>query len=57
MAAAFKDHDEFFDATLKLPVGGKTYVIPPSSAEVGLLCQRLMQAVRVPNIHPCRSWR
>ncbi|MFC7582430.1 hypothetical protein ACFQYP_00470 [Nonomuraea antimicrobica] len=44
MAAAFKDLDEFFDATLKLPVGGKTYVIPPPSAEVGLLCQRLMQA-------------
>ncbi|GAB2918716.1 hypothetical protein ACFMQL_20565 [Nonomuraea fastidiosa] len=40
----FKDLDEFFDPTLKLPVGGKTYVIPPPSAEVGLLCQRLMHA-------------
>ncbi|MEV6154914.1 hypothetical protein AB0L53_31695 [Nonomuraea sp. NPDC052129] len=44
MAAAFKDLDSFFDPTLKLPVGGKTYVVPPPSAEVGLLCQRLMQA-------------
>ena len=44
MAAAFKDLDEFFDPTLKLPVGGKMYVVPPPSAEVGLLCQRLMQA-------------
>ncbi|SDL73099.1 hypothetical protein SAMN05421874_12822 [Nonomuraea maritima] len=42
--ASFKDLDEFFDPTLPLPVGGKTYVIPPPSAEVGLLCQRLMQA-------------
>ncbi|WP_171074152.1 DUF7426 family protein [Nonomuraea basaltis] len=40
----FKDLDEFFDPTLKLPVGGKTYVIPPPSGEVGLLCQRLMHA-------------
>ncbi len=44
MATAFKDLDEFFDPTLKLPVSGKTYVVPPPSAEVGLLCQRLMQA-------------
>ncbi|GAA4600341.1 hypothetical protein GCM10023194_81410 [Planotetraspora phitsanulokensis] len=42
--ANFRDLDEFFDPTLKLPVGGKTYVIQPPSAEVGLLCQRLMQA-------------
>ncbi|MEV6033565.1 hypothetical protein AB0L65_20590 [Nonomuraea sp. NPDC052116] len=42
--AGFKDLDSFFDPTLKLPVGGKTYVIPPPSAEVGLLCQRLMHA-------------
>ncbi|MFI6886753.1 DUF7426 family protein [Streptosporangium canum] len=42
--AAFKDLDEFFDDTLRLPVGGKTYVIPAPDAEVGLLCQRLMNA-------------
>ncbi|WP_424533630.1 DUF7426 family protein [Sphaerisporangium viridialbum] len=40
----FKDLDEFFDSSLKLPVGGKTYVIPAPDAEVGLLCQRLMNA-------------
>ncbi len=41
---AFKDLDEFFDDTLRLPVGGKEYVVPPPSAETGLFCQRLMEA-------------
>ncbi|MGW4639550.1 DUF7426 family protein [Sphaerisporangium sp. NPDC004334] len=41
---AFKDLDEFFVDTLPLPVGGKTYVVPPADAETGLLCQRLMAA-------------
>ncbi|MFD0478000.1 hypothetical protein ACFQ0B_64935 [Nonomuraea thailandensis] len=40
----FQDLDEFFDDTLPLPVGGKWYVVPPPDAEVGLLCQRLMNA-------------
>ncbi|MEU1880836.1 hypothetical protein ABZ470_26315 [Streptosporangium sp. NPDC020072] len=40
----FQDLDEFFDDSLRLPVGGKTYVIPAPDAEVGLLCQRLMHA-------------
>lgn len=40
----FQDLDEFFDDSLALPVGGKLYRIPPPDAEVGLLCQRLMQA-------------
>ncbi len=42
--AQFRNLDEFFDPTLKLPVGSKTYVIPPADAETGLLCQRLMHA-------------
>lgn len=41
---AFKDLDEFFDDTLRLPVGGKWYVVPPPSAETGLFCQQLMEA-------------
>lgn len=40
----FRDLDEFFDDSLRLPVAGKTYVIPAPDAEVGLLCQRLMHA-------------
>ncbi|MEV4472805.1 hypothetical protein [Nonomuraea sp. NPDC049504] len=40
----FQDLDDFFDDSLRLPVGGKTYVIPAPDAEVGLLCQRLMHA-------------
>ncbi|UBU16678.1 DUF7426 family protein [Nonomuraea gerenzanensis] len=40
----FRDLDEFFDDSLRLPVGGKVYVIPAPDAEVGLLCQRLMHA-------------
>ncbi|MEU1883432.1 hypothetical protein ABZ470_39515 [Streptosporangium sp. NPDC020072] len=42
--AKFKDLDDFFDDSLPLPVGGKTYRIPPPSAEVGLYCQRLAEA-------------
>jgi hypothetical protein len=42
--AQFRDLDEFFDASLRLPIGGKTYVIPPPDAEVGLLVQRIMHA-------------
>ncbi|HUR06993.1 MAG TPA: hypothetical protein VM347_30920 [Nonomuraea sp.] len=40
----FQDLDEFFDDSLRLPVGGKWYVVPAPDAEVGLLCQRLMHA-------------
>ncbi|WP_188197216.1 DUF7426 family protein [Nonomuraea sp. SYSU D8015] len=40
----FRDLDEFFDPNLRLPIKGKTYVIPPPDAEVGLLVQRLMHA-------------
>ncbi|MFD8529410.1 hypothetical protein ACFV0L_18520 [Streptosporangium canum] len=42
--ATFEDLDDFFDDSLRLPVGGKWYVIPAPDAEVGMLCQRLMQA-------------
>ncbi|MEW1843138.1 hypothetical protein AB0392_34800 [Nonomuraea angiospora] len=44
MMAQFRNLDEFFDPSLRLPVGGKTYVIPPPDAAVGLLVQRLMHA-------------
>lgn len=39
---SFADLDEFFDDTLKLPVGGKTYVIASVDAETGLWCQRML---------------
>ncbi|MEU5863499.1 hypothetical protein ABZ815_20180 [Nonomuraea sp. NPDC047529] len=42
--AKFRDLDEFFDDTLPLPIGGKTYRVPPPDADTGLLCQRLMTA-------------
>jgi hypothetical protein len=40
----FRDLDEFFDDTLSLPIGGRTYVIPAPDAELGLYCQRLLAA-------------
>ena len=39
---AFKDLEEFFDPTLKLPVRGKTYVIQPVDAETGLWVEMIM---------------
>ncbi|MEV3981773.1 hypothetical protein [Nonomuraea sp. NPDC049758] len=42
--AKFRDLDEFFDDSLPLPIGGKTYRVPPPDADTGLLCQRLMTA-------------
>ncbi len=39
---AFKDLREFFDGSLRLPIDGKTYVIPPISAEDGLWAQALL---------------
>ncbi|MEU4511781.1 hypothetical protein AB0G05_19995 [Nonomuraea wenchangensis] len=42
--AQFRDLDEFFDDSLSLPIGGKTYRVPPADAETGLFCQRLMAA-------------
>ncbi|MCF6467405.1 hypothetical protein FAF44_03110 [Nonomuraea sp. MG754425] len=42
--AQFRNLDEFFDPSLRLPVGSKTYVIAPPDGEVGLLVQRLMHA-------------
>lgn len=44
---AFKDLDEFFDDTLRLPIGGKTYVIASPDAETGLWCQRMLSTAAV----------
>lgn len=38
---AFKDLQEFFDPTLRLPIGGKTYVVESVDAKTGIWCQRL----------------
>src|SRR5262245_50084393 len=40
----FRDLDEVFDDSLRLPIGGKTYVVPPADARLGLYCQRLLAA-------------
>lgn len=39
---SFRDLDEFFDSSLRLPVRGKTYVIPSPDAKTGLWCQRII---------------
>lgn len=41
---AFADLDEFFDDALRLPIGGKEYVIPSPDAATGLHVQRLFAA-------------
>lgn len=43
MALQLPDLDQFFDATLPLPVGGKTYVIQPPTSETGLYVQKLIE--------------
>ena len=40
---SFADLDGRFDDALRLPVKGKTYVIPSPPAVTGLRVQRLMQ--------------
>lgn len=40
---AFKDLDEFFDDSLRLPVGGREYVIAAPTAETGLWCQQIIE--------------
>jgi hypothetical protein len=40
---AFKDLEEFFDDALRLPVGGKEYVIASPDAETGLWCQTMVE--------------
>jgi hypothetical protein len=40
----FRDLDEFFDDTLALPIGGRTYVVRPADHDLGLYCQRLLAA-------------
>jgi hypothetical protein len=44
---SFVDLDEFFDDTLKLPVGGKLYTIASVDAETGLWCQRMLSTAAV----------
>lgn len=44
---SFADLDEFFDDTLKLPIGGKMYTIRSVDAETGLWCQRMMESAAV----------
>lgn len=39
---SFQDLDEFFDDTLRLPIGGKTYVIQSPDAKTGLYIQGMM---------------
>lgn len=39
---AFKDLREFLDPTLRLPIGGKEYVIPAPSASAGLRLEALL---------------
>lgn len=39
---AFKELDEFFDPTLRLPIRGKVYVVPSPDAKTGLWCQRML---------------
>lgn len=38
----FRDYDDFTNASLRLPIKGKTYTIPSPNAATGLLCQRLL---------------
>jgi len=40
----FADLDSVFDDHLRLPIRGRIYAIPPASAELGLLCTRLVMA-------------
>lgn len=39
---AFKELDEFFDPTLRLPIRGNVYVVPSPDAKTGLWCQRML---------------
>lgn len=39
----FEDLDQFFDDTLKLPIGGKVYAVPSPDIQTGLYCQRIAE--------------
>ncbi|MFB7900205.1 hypothetical protein ACFC1B_28240 [Streptomyces xiamenensis] len=41
---SFQALDDFLDESITLPIGGRTYVIPAPSAEVGLRVQAMVQA-------------
>lgn len=43
--ADFADLDTFFDASLPLPIGGKTYKVPSPPGETGLKIQRWSEAL------------
>ncbi|MFD7508119.1 hypothetical protein ACFV5N_02045 [Streptomyces sp. NPDC059853] len=44
---AFDALDDFLDESITLPIGGRTYVIPAPSAEVGLRVQAMVQAAAI----------
>lgn len=39
---SFRDLDEFFDSSLRLPIRGKTYLVPSPPAEDGLWIMRML---------------
>lgn len=39
---SFKDLDDFFDSSLRLPIRGKTYVVPSPDAKTGLWVQEAL---------------
>lgn len=41
----FEDLDEFFDDSLKLPIGGKDYYVPSPPGDIGLQVQRWFDAL------------
>lgn len=43
---AFGDLSEFLDPTLRLPIDGKEYVVPPADAATGLYCQKFLGAIK-----------
>lgn len=42
--SGFRDLDEFLDDSLRLPIGGTTYVVPPVDAKTGIIFERLLAA-------------
>lgn len=39
---SFRDLDQFYDDNLRLPIGGKVYVVPPVDARTGIALQRML---------------
>lgn len=40
---SFQDLEDFLDTSLRLPVKGKTYVVPPPSIATGVWCTQLLE--------------